>query len=197
MVLMPISLPVESTSAPPELPGLIAASVWSSPRRSGPSSACTVRSRPETMPWVTVGPPPRSSGKPIASTPSPSLACEEWPERDRDQVGQRHADDRQVALRRRADDRALDGRLVPPVVERDGHLPRAADDVVVREDHAAAVDHDARALALVAVEPDRPDVDDSGEHARDDVCRARAARCTRSRSKAQPRSSSASRSRPS
>ena len=31
------------------------------------------------MPWVTVGPPPRSSGKPIASTPSPSLACEEWP----------------------------------------------------------------------------------------------------------------------
>ena len=35
-VLIPISLPVASISAPPELPGLIAASVCSSPCSSGP-----------------------------------------------------------------------------------------------------------------------------------------------------------------
>ena len=71
-------------AAPPELPGLIAASVWSRPSSDGAAvRRGSVRSRPETMPWVTVGPPPRPSGKPIASTPSPSRSCDERPSGDR------------------------------------------------------------------------------------------------------------------
>ena len=41
-VLMPTTAPLESTSGPPELPGLMAASVWirSERRPSGPVDAC-------------------------------------------------------------------------------------------------------------------------------------------------------------
>ena len=43
-VLMPTSWPSRSTSAPPELPGLIAASVWMNDR-SGPMPGCGARER--------------------------------------------------------------------------------------------------------------------------------------------------------
>ena len=74
-VLIPTSRPERSTSGPPELPGLIAASVWSRPVRS-PFGPSIVRSSPETMPEVTVGP-PRPAGKPIAITTSPSRSADE------------------------------------------------------------------------------------------------------------------------
>ena len=68
MVLMPTSLPVMSTSAPPELPGLMAASVWMNTCVS--DCAISVRASAEMMPLVTVWPTP--NGLPMASTRSPT-----------------------------------------------------------------------------------------------------------------------------
>src|SRR6266545_4346183 len=81
-VLMPITWALRSTSAPPELPGLIAASVWMAPamsvvcgsawlRWSPPSEM--VRSSALTIPEVTE--PSRPSGLPIASTVSPTRSA--------------------------------------------------------------------------------------------------------------------------
>ena len=72
-VLMPTSLPSVVTSAPPELPGLIAASVWMKKPKS--LMPVRVRARPETMPLVTVWPTP--NGLPIASTRSPTSRSSE------------------------------------------------------------------------------------------------------------------------
>ena len=82
-VLMPITSPRVLTSAPPELPGLIGASVWSRPEieltawlccwpgpAAAPSPARMVRSRALRMPEVTE--PWRPSGLPRASTWSPT-----------------------------------------------------------------------------------------------------------------------------
>ncbi len=66
-VLMPTRRPSRSTSAPPELPGLMAASVWMKERKS---LMPMVRAKPETMPLVTVWPTPK--GLPMASTRSPT-----------------------------------------------------------------------------------------------------------------------------
>ena len=80
-VLMPITCPAASTSGPPELPGLIAASVWiaevnvvSEPSVSSPV-ALTGRSSAETMPVVTVF--SRPSGVPRAITGWPTTTVEE------------------------------------------------------------------------------------------------------------------------
>ena len=55
-VLMPISRPAESSSGPPELPGLIDASVWIKCSMGGlPASPCSERSSAETSPPVSVG----------------------------------------------------------------------------------------------------------------------------------------------
>ena len=70
-VLMPIRSPSMSTSAPPELPGLMAASVWmKEPLSEMPVS---VRFRAEMMPLVTVWPTP--NGLPMARTRSPTCCC--------------------------------------------------------------------------------------------------------------------------
>ncbi len=70
-VLMPISSPSMSTRAPPELPGLIGASVWmKEPESLMPVS---VRFKAEMMPLVTVWPTP--NGLPMASTRSPTCCC--------------------------------------------------------------------------------------------------------------------------
>ena len=67
-VLIPIRSPSMSTSAPPELPGLMAASVWmKEPESEMPVS---VRFSAEMMPLVTVWPTP--NGLPMASTRSPT-----------------------------------------------------------------------------------------------------------------------------
>ena len=63
-VLMPTTLPAMSISAPPELPGLMAASVWMNTCAS--ERPTSVRASAETMPLVTVWPTP--NGLPIAST---------------------------------------------------------------------------------------------------------------------------------
>ena len=79
--LMPTTLPARSTSGPPLLPGLIAASVWiagyvvalpcpSEPTLTGRLSALT-------MPLVTVD--SRPNGEPIATTASPTLRSPDEP----------------------------------------------------------------------------------------------------------------------
>ena len=74
-VLMPTSAPLASTSAPPELPGLMAASVWMKFwKRELPAS---LRSSALTMPAVTVW--PTLKGLPMASTTSPTCSARTSP----------------------------------------------------------------------------------------------------------------------
>ncbi len=69
-VLMPMRAPLESTSAPPELPKLIGASVWMKSSRGAIPSCCRLVAL--TMPCVTVC--DRPMGLPMASTTSPTLS---------------------------------------------------------------------------------------------------------------------------
>lgn len=81
--LMPITRPLVSSSGPPELPGLIGASVCSASTydTSLPSPfsppAVMGRSRALMMPEVTV--PARSKGAPMATTGSPTWTLSELP----------------------------------------------------------------------------------------------------------------------
>ena len=77
-VLMPSRLPATSTSAPPELPGLIAASVWMKFSKVLMPSA--LRPSALTIPEVTVWPTP--NGLPIASTTSPTCSVVDVAEGD-------------------------------------------------------------------------------------------------------------------
>ena len=77
MVLMPIMRPPASSSGPPELPGLMEASVWIICWMMRPSSASTGRPRPETMPVVSDRSWP--NGLPIASTFWPTRRSVESP----------------------------------------------------------------------------------------------------------------------
>jgi hypothetical protein len=80
-VLMPMTAPVPSTRAPPELPGLIGASVCTAlitALVSLPSpDSRTGRSSALTMPLVTV--PARPSGEPMATTGSPTTRSSDSP----------------------------------------------------------------------------------------------------------------------
>ena len=70
-LVMPITWPSSLISGPPELPWLMAASVWMAPRIwTSPWSEPMSRFRAETMPVVTVRVSP--SGFPIATTGSPT-----------------------------------------------------------------------------------------------------------------------------
>ena len=75
--LIPITLPELSISGPPELPGLIAASVWITCEIEKPLGAWIWRWRAETMPVVTVRSSP--NGLPIATTGSPTSTFAESP----------------------------------------------------------------------------------------------------------------------
>ena len=68
--LMPITLPDESISGPPELPSLMAASVWMPFEIVEPFGDCRLRSVAETMPEVREKSKP--SGLPMATTGSPT-----------------------------------------------------------------------------------------------------------------------------
>ena len=79
-MLIPTTRPVESASAPPELPGLRAASVWmtfSTSRLARPSREAIDRPSADTTPAVTV--PANPSGLPIAMTSWPTLSREASP----------------------------------------------------------------------------------------------------------------------
>ena len=90
-LLMPTTSPRMLTSGPPELPGLIAASVWIASMTVLASRRCrwlspvrTGRFSALTMPLVTV--PCRPSGEPIATTCSPGLEVGRVAERRRREV---------------------------------------------------------------------------------------------------------------
>ena len=99
-VLMPTSSPRALTSAPPELPALIAASVWMK------SSKVVTPSWPRpvalTMPIVTVWLKP--SELPIASTTSPTSSVSERPRRISGRFGQVDLEQRELGFRVRADE---------------------------------------------------------------------------------------------
>ena len=75
--LIPITWPVASSSGPPELPGLIAASVWTTPEIVWPFGDWMSRPRAETTPEVSV--PERPKGEPIAIAGWPTRRLEELP----------------------------------------------------------------------------------------------------------------------
>src|SRR5207249_4807198 len=75
-VLIPMTLPQRSTRGPPELPGLIGASVWMSACSDRPGRS---RFSPLTMPRVIVC--SRPIGLPIAATSSPTRSWDESPSR--------------------------------------------------------------------------------------------------------------------
>jgi hypothetical protein len=72
-VLIPISSPLRFSSAPPELPRLIEASVWM--KFSSPSRFRPLRPRAEIMPEVAVW--PRPNGLPTATAKSPTRSLSE------------------------------------------------------------------------------------------------------------------------
>ena len=74
--LTPITRPLASSSGPPELPGLIAASVCSTPEIGKPLGDWISRSSAEMMPVVTV--PDRPNGLPIAIAASPGRSADEF-----------------------------------------------------------------------------------------------------------------------
>ena len=77
-VLIPMTSPAPLTSAPPELPGLIAASVWSASMTVASSCVepvATARSVALMIPSVTVF--DRPSGAPIATATSPTCTLSE------------------------------------------------------------------------------------------------------------------------
>ncbi len=73
--LTPITRPWRSSRGPPELPWLIAASVWIASSIAKLFGAWIWRCRALTIPLVTVSSSP--NGLPIATTPSPTSTCEE------------------------------------------------------------------------------------------------------------------------
>ena len=76
-VFTPTSRPDASNKGPPELPGLIAASVWIPPLINDPAWLWIVRPRPETTPVVRVWSNP--NGLPIAKTAWPTLTLLDAP----------------------------------------------------------------------------------------------------------------------
>src|SRR5437763_8062756 len=71
----PSTRPLPSSSGPPELPGLIAASVWIAPVMVKLLGAVMLRPTALTIPEVTVS--GRLNGLPIATTGSPTRAEDE------------------------------------------------------------------------------------------------------------------------
>ena len=80
-VLIPTTSPLRFKRGPPELPGLMAASVWMRLWSIGRPGCSMVRPSALTTPTVTVGPPSIQSGLPIATTVSPTASVDEAPSR--------------------------------------------------------------------------------------------------------------------
>ena len=158
----PITRPLASSSGPPELPGLIGASVWITLSMRKPLGASISRSRPETIPAVAVL--SRPSGKPMAIAASPTSTVSDSASASGVTPFAALASTSSTA---RSDDgsvpttRALDRARV--VVEAHLDLARAADDVGVGDDRPVAVDQEAGAGAAVRLHGDdglaRPRVD--------------------------------------
>ena len=139
--LIPITWPAPSISGPPELPGLIAASVWMTSLMEKPLGAWIWRWSAETIPVVTVRSSP--NGLPIATTGSPTCTFVESPSGSGlHALGVVDLEQRDVGGRVGPDDLRLLRGAVPELhVDALGPL----DDVGVGEDVPVVVDQEARA----------------------------------------------------
>ena len=158
-VLMPMTLPDESSNGPPELPGLIAASVWMT-SCSVLFSVEIVRCSAETIPDVTVGVPSSASALPIATTESPTSTVFGVTELHDRQVRQNDLHDGEVVLRVDADDGRRRGARVG---ERHLDRERVGGDVRVGDDDAVAGDDEPGTGALTVGTGD-VDAHDRGLH---------------------------------
>ena len=143
-VLTPTTSPAALSSGPPELPWLMAASVWIELEMVKLFGEVISRFSALTMPLVSV--PSSPKGLPSATTLSPTDSDVRVAERERDQDvrGSVDLDDGEVGGRVRADDGRVVGRAVP---EADRDRLGAVHDVVVRDDVALGVEDEAGALA--------------------------------------------------
>ena len=145
--LTPITRPVSSSSGPPELPGLIGASVWMTSSIEKPLGAWIERPMPETMPSVAVR--SRPNGLPMAIAVSPTCDLARVGELQRLGVARGAAGvdlhDGEVARRVGALDLAVDA--APVGAELDHDAVGVADDVRVGHERAVAVDEEAGARA--------------------------------------------------
>ena len=148
-VLTPTTSPSPFTSAPPELPGLSAASVWitlSMMRTSLPARAGSERPSADTTPAVTE--PANPWGLPIATTSWPTRSRSASPSVAGHEVATLGAHHGEVRERVAADDRE---RELAAVHERRAALAAAAGDHVRRRQHeAVGRQHDAAAGARPA-----------------------------------------------
>ena len=142
-----------SSSGPPELPGLIGASVWMTLSIWKPLGARISRPRPETMPAVAVR--SRPSGLPIAMAVSPTFDLVGVGERQRVQPARGGRVDVQDGD---VDDGSLPsdvgGDRSAGVAEADLHLLVVADDVRVGDDRPVAVDDEAGAGPVAGLDRD-------------------------------------------
>ena len=141
---MPITRPWLSSSGPPELPGLIAASVWITFLIVKPLGEVSSRCLALTIPVVTVRSSP--NGLPIATTGSPTWAWSESPSGEWvEAFAALHLQEREVVAGVHADDLSVDRLLV---AESDRDLAGAVDDVLVGQDVAVLVEHESGAGRL-------------------------------------------------
>jgi hypothetical protein len=144
-VFTPMSRPALSRSGPPELPGLIAASVWTTPWILRPVTDSIVLPSALTIPVVSVS--SRPNGFPIAKTLWPTFRSRLVPTR----IGGSFASGAPIlrTARSLSGSVADDGRL-PVGLVRERHDERVGvlDDVEVRDDVPLPVPHESRARAL-------------------------------------------------
>ena len=145
--LTPMTRPVSSSSGPPELPGLIGASVWMTWSIEKPLGALIERPMPETMPSVAVR--SRPKGLPMAIAVSPTWTWRE--SANCSGLALRGALPESIFTTARSLDgiRALDLAVdaAPVGAELDDDAVGVADDVRVGHERAVAVDEEAGARA--------------------------------------------------
>ena len=175
-VLMPITSPCMLNSGPPELPGLIGASVW---MKSSKGPAPMSRPRAETMPAVTDAAQAEGIARRQHPLPDPHVAGRAE-RHGRQRRARRDPQQREVGQVIRAD-HPRD--VVGAVLRGDRHARGVADDMAVGDDDAGRFDDEARPGALhqlpAAAAFDRPaallgrhllaaghlDADHGGQHA--------------------------------
>ncbi len=146
-VFMPISRPWLSKSGPPELPGLIAASIWMIDLIVRLLRAGSERFKLEMMPVVSVRSSP--NGLPMANTCCPTFSLVESPKIDREEQLRRGVDldHGHVARDIAADD---SGFMLRAVEQRDLDFIGPFDDVIVGQDVALLVRAPNRSRPLPA-----------------------------------------------